>query len=48
MITKMMVLIESDWNLKGGYEMLKAETVAVLIESDWNLKSSAASSMSSA
>ena len=32
------VLIESDWNLKYGYEKVIDEIGPVLIESDWNLK----------
>ena len=35
----MIVLIESDWNLKNKIKVkLIVEVEAVLIESDWNLK----------
>ena len=33
-----LVLIESDWNLKEKYSPIFAEEAIVLIESDWNLK----------
>ena len=32
------VLIESDWNLKGDKEAVLTNPTLVLIESDWNLK----------
>ena len=33
-----MVLIESDWNLKEGEKGIFSRSNTVLIESDWNLK----------
>ena len=33
-----LVLIESDWNLKGYRAIMCLSCVFVLIESDWNLK----------
>ena len=34
----MVVLIESDWNLKRTVSLLTFTNCSVLIESDWNLK----------
>ena len=33
-----LVLIESDWNLKTNTSLVVSSIVSVLIESDWNLK----------
>ena len=40
----MMVLIESDWNLKPIPDKSASAIFCVLIESDWNLKRNAAGS----
>ena len=36
----LLVLIESDWNLKEDFSKLSLREANVLIESDWNLKNS--------